>query len=278
MRAANLGQDRYSPREAEGRLDADEAAREEDLMQAPYPPSAKILRLGDALAVVGSVLVFAFSFAPFITIRVPNLFGGGLLDDWHNAWATETFMAPLTWFVILAGLLLIAAVAVRYLTGRTPDLFGFRLTQLELGLGLFMLVVLFAMVTSEKHIIYGAGARVQGEGGASLGIGWGGILMLVGAAVAAAGAILTHLSLGPVVYPWPGAPAPHPGAAGYPPGQPYPAAPPTQQYTPPTQQSTPAAAAAEPPTQQFAPPAQPPAQPPPGGQAPPATPPPQQPS
>jgi hypothetical protein len=221
-------------------------------MQPPYPPSAKILRLGDALAAGGSILVFAFSFAPFITISIPGLRGGVLLDDWQNAWATETFMAPLTWFVVLAGLLLIAAVVLRYLTGRNPDLVGFRLTQLELGLGLFTVVVLFGMITSEKHVIFGAGARVAGEGGASLGIGWGAILMLIGALAAAVGAVLTHLSLGPVVYPWPAGttqsspapdqayPAPH-DAPSYTPQPPPADAPPAgpQQYGPPPQPPTP---------------------------------------
>lgn len=248
-------------------------------MQAPYPPSAKHLRLGDALAAGGSVLVFAFSFAPFITVTVPGLLGGGRLEGWQNAWAMETFMAPLTWFVILAGLLLIAAVAVRYLTGRNPDLLGFRLTQLELGLGLFMLVVLFGMVTSEKHIIFGADARVAGEGGASLDIGWGAILMLVGALIATVGAVLTHLSVGPVIYPWPGGATrpPAPGQA-YPPapGQAYPSAPETQPYPPPAA-APPPAATAPPPAAPPPPPAQsyppPPQAPPASPQAPPASPP-----
>jgi hypothetical protein len=250
-------------------------------MQAPYPPSAKNLRLGDALAAGGSILVFAFSFAPFITITIPGLLGGGRLEGWQNAWATETFMAPLTWFVILAGLLLIAAVAVRYLTGRNPDLLGFRLTQLELGLALFMLVVLFGMVTSEKHIIFGADARVQGEGGASLGIGWGAILMLIGALVAAVGALLTHLSVGPVVYPWP-AGASRPWARGHahpqttetqplaPPAGTGPAAPPAgtglgappPPAAPPPAASTPPPAAPPPPAQSYPPPQAPPGSPP----------------
>jgi hypothetical protein len=231
-------------------------------MQAQHSTSAQILRLGDALAAFGSVLVFAFSFAPFITISIPGLLGGGRLEGWQNAWAMETFMAPLTWFVILAGLLLIAAVAVRYLTGRNPDLLGFRLTQLELGLGLFMLVVLFGMVTSEKHIIFGSDARVQGEGGASLDIGWGAILMLIGALVAAVGTVLTHLSVGPVIYPWP-AGASRPWARG----QAHPSTAETEQFTPP-------GGAAPPPQQPYNPPPQQPYNPP---QAEPYTPPPPQP-
>ncbi|MBX6358326.1 MAG: hypothetical protein IRZ05_21055, partial [Micromonosporaceae bacterium] len=211
-------------------------------MQSPYPASAKTLRLGDALELGGSLVVFAFSFAPFVTISVPGFFGGRDLEDSQNAWATETFMAPLTWFVVLAGLLQIAAVALRYLGG-PPQLLGFRLPQLEVGLGLFMLVVLFSMVTSEKHVIFGAGTRVQGEAGAKLGIGWGAILMLVGSLAAAVGALLTHLSVGPTIFPMasrPAAPAApgdsYPAAAGqpYPPAgsQPY-AAPQAQPYAPP---------------------------------------------
>jgi hypothetical protein len=216
-------------------------------------PSAKILRLGDALALGGSLVVFVFSFAPFITINIPSFLDGRVLDDWQNAWATETFMAPLTWFVVLAGLLQIAAVAVRYLNGRNPELLGFRLTQLELGLSLFMLVVLFSMVTSEKHVINGAAARVHGEGQASLDIGWGAILMLIGALAATVGAVLTHLSIGPAIFPRPAGPV-HPQAAGQPatPDQPYPP-PEAQPYAPPPSAAPPAA-----PPPSAAPPAAPP--------------------
>jgi hypothetical protein len=242
-------------------------------MQSPYPAPAKTLRLGDALELGGSLVVFAFSFAPFVKIAIPGLLGGSGLDDSQNAWATETFMAPLTWFVVLAGLLQIAAVALRFLSGRSPELLGFRLPQLELGLGLFMLVVLFSMVTSEKHVIFGAGARVQGEGGADLNTGWGAILMLVGALAAAVGAVLTHLSVGPTIVPWPAAaatpaapvqPYPQPGAEPY-------AGPQAQPYAAPPPQAQPYASPAE--TQQYPPPPAPGAPP----QQPPSTPP-QQPS
>jgi hypothetical protein len=195
-------------------------------MQSPYSAPTKTLRLGDALELGGSLVVFAFSFAPFVAISVPALLAGDLAD-WRNAWATETFMAPLTWFVILAGLLQIGAVALRYLGGRSPELLGFRLPQLELGLGLFMLVVLFGMVTSEKHVIFGA-ADAQVNSGAELDTGWGAILMLIGALAAAVGGVLTHLSVGPVIFPRPAGPVPPP-AAGQPfppPGAPAAAAPP----------------------------------------------------
>lgn len=181
----------------------------------------RALRLGDLLAIGGASVVFVFSFAPFVTVTIPAAFTGAV-TAWQNAWATEVFMAPLTWFVILAGLLLIAAGTVRYLTGRNPELVGFRLTQLELGLALFMLVVLFSMVTSEKHVIFGARARQFGES-ATLDLGWGAIMMLVGALAAAVGAALTHLAVGPVIFPRPAGPPQPPPYQPYPPpaGQPY---------------------------------------------------------
>lgn len=236
-------------------------------MQSPYPAPAKTLRLGDALELGGSLVVFAFSFAPFVSISIPGFLGNSALDDSQNAWATETFMAPLTWFVVLAGLLQIAAVALRYLGRSTPELLGFRLPQLEVGLGLFMLVVLFSMATSEKHVIFGAGARVQGEAGADLNIGWGAILMLVGAIAAAVGALLTHLSVGPTVFPLAARPAAPAGAGQpYPPagGDPYAASPQGQPYGAPPQQA-----------QQYAapPPQAEPFTPPPAPQAPPQPPP-----
>jgi hypothetical protein len=193
-------------------------------MPSPYSAPAKTLRLGDALELGGSLFVFAFSFAPFVTISVPTLIAAGLAD-WQNAWATETFMAPLTWFVVLAGLLQIGAVVLRYLRGHAPGLLGFRLPQLEVGLGLFMLVVLFGMVTSEKHVIFGA-KDLQPAESAELSVGWGAILMLIGALAAAVGGVLTHLSVGPVIVPRPAGPVPPPaaGPAYSPAGEPYPPA------------------------------------------------------
>ncbi len=179
-------------------------------MQPSTPTPAKTLRLGDVLALAGSLLVFSFSFAPFVKIKIPGLLSGAGLADTQNAWATETFMAPLTWFVVLAGLLVIAGVALRYVGVRNARPLGFTLAQLELNLSLFMLVVLFGMVTSEKHLIFGVSARALGEGGASLDSGWGAILMLVGAIAAAAGSVFTILSVGPVIYPRPATPAPQP--------------------------------------------------------------------
>lgn len=169
----------------------------------PAVPRAKVLRLGDVLSLGGSLVVFAFSFAPFVTVNVPGLFGSGGVEDWHNAWAAETFMAPLTWFVLLAGLLVIAVVALRYFGVRDPQPWGFRFTQLEIILGAFMLVVLFGMVTSEKHLVFGSDLRALGEIGARLDTGWGAILMLLGALATMVGTSLTHLSIGPVVYPRP---------------------------------------------------------------------------
>lgn len=216
-------------------------------MQPMYPPStadARALRLGDLLAAGGALLVFVFSFTPFIEVSVPEFSDVGEASGWQNAWATETFMAPLTWFVVLAGLLLIGAAAVRYLRGQDPQLIGFRLTQVEVGLALFMLVVLFSMVTSDKHVIFGRVGRQLGEGAARLEVSWGAILMLIGALIATVGAVLTHLGVGPVIVPQRAQPQAQAGPAGHsygpPPGQPYPPPPPAgQPYAPPPGQTQP---------------------------------------
>jgi hypothetical protein len=242
--------------------------------EQPYPPGPGLaspsrtarmpaIRLGDALAVGGSVVVFAFSFAPFVklsgTALLSALTSAGLATS-HNAWATETFMAPLTWFVIFAALLVIAFVLLRYPRASNPQVLGFRLTQVELGLALFTLVVLFGMVTSEKHVIFGAGARAFGEGGAGLHLGWGATVMLIGALIATTGAVLNHLSIGLVLFPRPVSRAAM--ASQWPAlGQPVPTyqPEPTYQPVPPSYPGQPVPIYQPAPAGQPAPPSQPPA-------------------
>lgn len=184
----------------------------------PAGPPSRPLRLGDLLAGGGALAVFVFSFAPFVSLTGNDLLAVVGVRTWHNAWAAETFMAPLTWFVVFAALLVIASAAVRYLRRDDPAVLGFRLTQAELGLTLFMLVVLFSMVTSDKHVIFGSGLRaIDPVDEIGISAGWGAVLMLIGALTASVGAALNHLGAGPVLRPGPGS-TPGPGEPP-PPGQ-----------------------------------------------------------
>jgi hypothetical protein len=167
---------------------------------APPPPS-RTTTLGDVLVTLGALLVFAFSFAPFVQWNEgarQELGMSGSVSVQFNAWSPETFMVPLTTFVILATLLAAAGVWVRYALRRDPGVRGFQLRQLEVGLTLFGFVVLLAMVVSKKTIIFGherfvdAGLVESGQG--ALDTASGAVLMLLGALIALAGAAMNHLS------------------------------------------------------------------------------------
>lgn len=167
------------------------------------PPASPVrgVRAGDVLTVGGGVLVFAFSFAPFVQYagEVREGLPAGLETTGRfSAWSAETFMVPLTTFVVLAAVLAVAATAVRIRLRRDPELLGFRVTQLEVGLGLFMLAVLLGMITSEKYLFFGAGGdeelrALTDTGFPQLEVGWGAVMMLAGSALAVAGAGLNHV-------------------------------------------------------------------------------------
>jgi len=186
-----------------------------------YPPAAAPrptlpLNLGDGLIAFGSLLVFAFSFAPFVEYdnddMISSLERSGL-PTWFSAWSTETFMAPLTWFVVLAGLAAIGLVAARLAVPRDREFIGFRIGHLLVGIAVFNFVVLFGYAVSSKSAVFGHDLAVQyGSRDFAMALGWGGYLMVFGGLVAAVGAILSHLEIGPILYP----PPPKPPATHYP--------------------------------------------------------------
>lgn len=196
-----------------------------------WAPERRIL-VGDALTAFGGLLVFAFSFAPFVgysddsTVRD---LARENLPTWFSAWATETFMAPLTWFVVLGGLISISLAAARMAVPREREVAGFRTGHLQIGVSIFVFLVLFGYATSAKSIMFGhdLGVSITSLGsseGLDMSLGWGGYLMLFGSLVAAVGAVLSHLEIGPTVYPQPPrpvapAPAGYPQQPGYPPEQ-----------------------------------------------------------
>ena len=198
---------------------------------ASAPGAARTLRLGDLLVGLGGMLVVGFSFAPFVEYGEPAALLFGLLDVSlsFNAWSVQTFMVPLTSFVVLAALLGMAAAAVRFGLRRDPDLLGFRLRQLEVGLALFGFAVLLGMVASDKHAVFGARRLAEADPSfraeeVALDTGWGAVVMLIGATLALAGTLLNHLGVGPA-FPV-GSPPEPPARPGPPPG-PWQTGPPT---------------------------------------------------
>lgn len=226
----------------------------------PPPPPPRSLRLGDLFIAVGVLVVFGFSFAPFVQYSDPTrdelIFEIGVVSPRFNAWSLETFMVPLTTFVIFAALLGIAAVAARFGLRSDPNLLGFRLRQLEVGMALFSFLVLLGMVASNKYAIVGARRLAEVDPDlslrtAALATGWGAVLMVIGAGIVLAGTLLNHFHVGPAIAiggvatppvppgygGWPGGPA----APGQPPAgwQPAPPMPSPGPATPPTTQGGP---------------------------------------
>jgi hypothetical protein len=195
-----------------------------------WAPEKRIL-IGDALTAFGGLLVFVFSFAPFVGYsdsRFSNDLEEHHLPVWFSAWATETFMAPLTWFVVLGGLLAISLAAARMAIPRDREVAGFRTGHLQIGVTIFVFLALFGYATSSKSAIFGHDFAVQftseTDSAVEMSFSWGGYLMLFGALVAVVGAVLSHLEIGPTIYPQPPR-QPVPAApAGYPPAP--------QQYAP----------------------------------------------
>jgi len=180
------------------------------------------LLLGDLLAAAASILLFLASFAPFVSYDSAKLTDDLKkldLSTWFTAWSAQTFMAPLTWFVVLSALLVAAISALRYLRGSDREVLTFSLPQLQLVLSLFAAVTLIGYAASRKSVLFGADyAAVVGKAPATtafdtrLSLSFGGYLMLLAALVAVVGALLNVLGVERVVLPRPAkqTPAPRP--------------------------------------------------------------------
>ncbi|GIJ45685.1 hypothetical protein Val02_25710 [Virgisporangium aliadipatigenens] len=160
--------------------------------------------IGDMLIMGGGAFVFLWSFAPFVSyndelIASVNSGNGKDIDGSYSAWAAETFMAPLTWWVVLAGIVLVALSVLRYRRGevRLP---GATLTGLQFGLALFVFFVLLGYALSNKDMTFGIdeiNEQAEALVDADLSYAWGGVLMLIGALAALAGAVLNHFNVAP---------------------------------------------------------------------------------
>jgi hypothetical protein len=177
-------------------------------MRLPNRP----LFLGDLLAGVASIVLFFASFAPFVSYDSAKLTDDLKKNDlstWFSAWSAQTFMAPLTWFVVLAALLVLAISAHRYFRGDNDvRVLTFTLPQLQLVFALFSAMTLIGFAASRKSVLFGADfAAVVGKIPATtafdtrLSFSFGGYLMLLAALVAIVGAVLNVLNIERTVLP-----------------------------------------------------------------------------
>jgi hypothetical protein len=165
------------------------------------------LRLGDLLAGVGGLVILLGSFAPFVSYT-GTVVGDVVRSEDRNftgeyaAWSGQMFMAPLTWFVVLAGVLVVALAVARARTARDPFVLGARASLVQVGLTLFTFFVLLGYALSHKQTMFGLDQLTTGDNSITVfterpAMAWGGWLMLLGASLASVGAVLNHFNAGP---------------------------------------------------------------------------------
>ena len=143
------------------------------------------LTLGDVLLAAGGLLIFIFSFLPWISlpsVKVP-LLGTVSTGGSQNAFGDLTGALPV--FVFIAGILMIAFGLLRQQFGERQVL-GFTMPQIQVMVGLFAVLMMLADLFTNRH---------------GLDLGVGAILTFISALVALCGATLNHLNIGRVIYP-----------------------------------------------------------------------------
>jgi hypothetical protein len=188
------------------------------------------VRLADLIVAGGAVIILLFSWAPMV--------GAG--DDSDNAHISASlwgWLSPLGLFVLLAALGLIATAAVDTWWHREKPMVGLHRHHVQVGMALFALVVIFGMCFANPYDDL-FGSRVD------FGVSYGGIIQLLGALIAAAGAVLNFFNQLQNPIGLPSLPVSQPPAYQPPAPQGYPLQPqapgvpqqggPAQPYTPPT--------------------------------------------
>ncbi len=177
-------------------------------LHAGSMPTNPRFNVSDALTVGGGLMVLLFSFFPFVSysdsLRGPIERSG--YDTWFNAWQAQTFMAPLTWFVVLGAVTASGLSAAGYLTGHQLKLLRFSAPQLQVMCSAFAFLVLLGYATSSRSVVFGSDyARYLGDATFAHGINFsaGGYLMLTFALVTVVGALLTLYNVGPTLLPRP---------------------------------------------------------------------------
>ncbi|HEY9481602.1 MAG TPA: hypothetical protein VIR00_01445 [Micromonosporaceae bacterium] len=121
--------------------------------------------LSDVIVGGAAFLFFIFSFTPFVSL-------GALHTDLWD------FTSPLGWWAAVANVLLLATAVAALRWPRDKEYVGFRRSQVQVGLGLYVFLFVLGILFAEHSIF-----------------GWGGWLMLICSLVALTGAVLGHLNM-----------------------------------------------------------------------------------
>jgi hypothetical protein len=163
----------------------------------PPPPPAELPSraqdlppIGDMLVMVGGLMVIGFSFAPFVSYRAASsrLFEGATVNQ--SAWEWAAFLAPLTWFVVLGGLFMLA-LGLSHLLSGDRRILGFRTSQLQIVVAAYVASILVGYALADKSLQVNVSfleAQVLVGSGE---FAWGGVLMLVGSLLGIVGAVIT---------------------------------------------------------------------------------------
>jgi len=146
-------------------------------------PSGLYIRLADAVVAAGALIILLFSWAPMVK---PTLFAR---DDASLHASLWSWLSPLGLFVVLAVLLLLATAVLDMFWHREKPLAGLHRHHVQVGLALFVLVDIFGMMLADPF------SSIDGFGGDVLSVGYGGIIMLLGALVLTAGAVLNFFNI-----------------------------------------------------------------------------------
>ncbi len=146
-------------------------------LKSGFSTGGVYIRVADALVAAGGLIMFFFSFAPFVSVPSVEVLGTKVAGGSQNAW---NFLTPVVLFVVFAAILLVATAFLDTFWHRGKQIVGVNRHHVQVGLALYALVTLIAFALTNK-------------GGESF--GWGGIFMLIGSLVAAAGAILNHFGM-----------------------------------------------------------------------------------
>ncbi len=170
------------------------------------PRMTSRFRVGDALVIIGGVFVFLFSFLPFVSysdaLRGPIERSG--FDVWFNAWEAQTFMAPITWFVVIGATTAGGLCVVSYMLRRPITVLRFTGQQLQVVTSTFAFVTLLGYATSAKSVVFGSNyAQYLGDKAFANGIDFaaGGYLMLGFALLCCVGAVMNLYDVGPTLFP-----------------------------------------------------------------------------
>jgi hypothetical protein len=195
---------------------------------APAPKKATgiYIRLADLIVAAGALIIVLFSWAPVVGFS-------DSVDNGEIGRSLWTWLSPLGLFVLVAALGLIATAAVDTWWHRDKPMVGLHRHHVQVGVAVFALLVVFGMCFADPY-------DVSGLRGSSIGFGvsYGGIIQLLGALVAAVGAVLNFFNQlqNPIGVPSVSVsqpPAYHPQQPQGPQG--YPQQPPAGSYPPPQQ-------------------------------------------